>query len=132
MYFCREAARQLAERKKGSIVLTASIAGVGAKAGSLAYSSSKAAVINFTRGLALDLGDHNVRANAVAPGIIDTPMQKKRTPEQLAAVVSRAGLKRQGTAEEVANVALFLLSDLSSYVSGHTIVVDGGLTANYS
>ncbi|MBU3739803.1 MAG: SDR family oxidoreductase [Rhodoferax sp.] len=130
MYFCRAAARHLARRRSGAIVNMASIAGLVVKENRTAYAASKAAVINLTRALAVDLGGHGVRVNAVAPGIIDTPLQTN--PNFRQSVEGRAPLGRVGTAEEVASVVLFLLSDLSGYITGETIVVDGGLTARYN
>ena len=130
LYFCRAAARHLAEANKGGAIVTmASIAGLKAKRGRVAYVSSKAAV-NMTRALAIDLGDLGVRVNSVAPGIIDTPMQQKTAAGTLDSI-DRTPLKRMGTATEVANVVLFLLSDMASFVTGETIVVDGGLTTRY-
>jgi len=131
MYFCRAAARQLAEAKQGSMVLTASLAGLKAKASRTAYASSKAAVINLTRALALDLGPYGVRVNAVAPGMIDTPMQQAKPPEVRQAVCDSTPLGRYATADEVAKVMLFLLSDMASFITGETVVVDGGLSAKY-
>jgi len=130
LYFCRAAARQLTEAKRGAIVTMASIAGLAAKPNRVAYNASKAAVINLTRALALDLGGFGVRVNGIAPGIIDTPLQLKNANFQQP-VIEKAALGRVGTPEEIANVVLFLLSDLSSYITGETIVVDGGLTARY-
>jgi len=130
LYFTRAAARHLTQRKGGALVLMASIAGLMAKESRVGYASSKAAIINMTRALALDLGTYGIRVNAVAPGIIATPLQTNPSFQQCAA--ERTALKRIGTADEIANATLFLLSNLSSYVTGHTLVADGGLTANYA
>ena len=130
MYFCRAAARHMVEGKRGSIVTMASIAGLMARENRIAYGSSKAAIINLTRGLALDLAGFGVRVNAVAPGVIDTPFQT--TPNFRQSINERAPLKRPGTPDEIANAVLFLLSDLASYITGEALVVDGGLTAQYS
>ena len=132
MYFCRDAVQQMAASKKGSIVTTASLAGLSAKARRIAYSASKAGVVNLTRAMALDLGSLNIRANAVAPGIIDTPIQARKSAAERQAAVERIALGRTGSADEIAKVVLFLLSDWASYVSGETIIVDGGLMARYS
>jgi 3-oxoacyl-[acyl-carrier protein] reductase len=130
-YFCRAAARQMADVRRGAIVAMASVAGLRAKRERVAYASSKGAVVNLTRALALDLGAFGVRVNAVAPGIIQTPMQEKTSAESLENSRRRTALGRLGTAEEVSNLVLFLLSDLASYVTGETVVVDGGLMARY-
>jgi 3-oxoacyl-[acyl-carrier protein] reductase len=129
MYFCRAVARQLAERKSGSIVTIASIAGLSATKDRVSYAASKAAVINLTRALAVDLGGLGVRANAVAPGVIDTPMQD-RNRATLHATSEGVPLKRIGTADEVANAAVFLLSDLASYITSATLVVTAALRPN--
>lgn len=132
MYLCRAASRHLAERRAGSVVNVASIAGLMAKPSRVAYTSSKAAVIQLTRALALDMGTYGVRINAVAPGIVSTPMQEQNPQHAVQAVAARSALQRVGMPAEVANAVLFLLSDLASYVTGHTLTVDGGVTINYS
>lgn len=130
MYFCRAAARHMAEAKRGSIVNIASIGGLSARESRVSYVASKAAMINMTRAMAIDLGGFGVRVNAVAPGVIDTPIQN-RNRGTFQNITERVALKRIGTPNEVANVTLFLLSELASYVTGSTIVVDGGMTASY-
>ena len=131
MYFCRAAARHLAGRHSGAIVVLASIAGVMAKPQRAAYTASKTALIGLTRALALDLGPLGVRVNGIAPGVIETPLQKINAGPTLDAVRQKAALQRLGTPDEIANVTLFLLSELASYMTGETVVVDGGLTARY-
>ena len=132
LYTCRAAARQMAEQRRGVIVTTASIAGILVKQDRVAYSASKAAVIHLTRALALDLGSFGIRVNSVAPGVVDTPMQKDKPSATVTALAERSALKRLAAPDEIANVVLFLLSHLASYITGHTIVADGGLTIRYS
>jgi 3-oxoacyl-[acyl-carrier protein] reductase len=131
MYFCRAAARHLAEAKRGSIVTMASLAGLKSKKSRVSYASSKAAVINMTRSLALDLGRLGIRVNAVAPGFINTQMQQMKPAAELQATIDKVPLGRIGDPDEIAKVVLFLLSDLASYVTGETIVTDGGVMAQY-
>ena len=132
MYFCRAAARQMSEAKRGAIVTTASIAGLMVKPERIAYTSSKAAVVNMTRSMAVDLGSYNIRVNAVAPGVIETAMQKDKPAAVLQATRERVPLERLGAGDEIAKVVLFLLSDMASYITGQTIVADGGLTLRYA
>jgi NAD(P)-dependent dehydrogenase (short-subunit alcohol dehydrogenase family) len=131
MYFCRAAARQLVEHRQGAIVTIGSIAGLMVKPNRVAYTSSKAAVIQMTRALALDLGPLGVRVNGVAPGVIDTPMLQLNPQSYRQTMSEKAALQRLGTPDDIAKVTLFLLSDLASFVTGHTIVADGGLTIRY-
>ena len=129
---CRAAARQMVEHRRGAIVTMGSISGIRVKESRVAYSASKAAVIHMTRALALDLGTFGIRVNGVAPGVVDTPIQKANPAAAVAALADRSALKRLATPDEIANVVLFLLSELSSYITGHTIVADGGLSNRYT
>lgn len=131
MYFCRAAARQLADSgRAGSIVTISSLGGLAARQNRVSYVASKAALINLTRAFALDLGHLGIRVNSVAPGLIDTPIQSNNQ-DRFRELAETVPLRRIGTPDDVAKVALFLLSDLAGYVSGTTVVVDGGLVARY-
>jgi 3-oxoacyl-[acyl-carrier protein] reductase len=130
-YFSRAAARQLAEAKRGSIVMMGSLAGLRAKESRITYTASKAAVINMARTLALDLGRFGVRVNAVAPGYVNTSMQQKKPAAVLQESIDKVPLGRIADPDEIAKVVLFLLSDMASYVTGETIVTDGGVMAKY-
>ena len=133
-YACSAAWPHLIARGGGSIINTGSISGVAAMPdtpGSIAHATTKGAVIAMTRELALEGGPHNIRANTISPGIIDSPA----TADQLAHGSFREDhlaslmLRRIGTAEDVAGVALFLASDESSWVTGANLIVDGGFSA---
>jgi NAD(P)-dependent dehydrogenase (short-subunit alcohol dehydrogenase family) len=120
---------------KGSIVCTASVAGLRAGAGPIAYSASKAGVINLVCSSAQDLRGSNIRVNAICPGLIETNMTKpmfdyakQRGSEQKLGQFTP--LERAGQPAEIAAAAVFLASDESSYVNGHALVVDGGLTSS--
>jgi len=121
------AARLMARRKSGSIVNLASIIGRRGNAGQFVYAASKSAVIGATLSAAKELAPSNIRVNAVAPGLIDTAMTKALPAEKRLALESRIGMGRVGTADDVAKTILFLASDLSAYVTGQVIGVDGGL-----
>ena len=111
----------------GSIINISSLTALEGAAGQLAYSASKAAIIGFTKSLAQELGQKNIRVNAVAPGFIDTDLMRQTTPpEYVEEIKSRAALKRLGTAEEIAKFILFLASDMSGFTTGEIIRVDGG------
>jgi 3-oxoacyl-[acyl-carrier protein] reductase len=115
------------KQKSGSIVNMSSVVGVSGNAGQSNYSASKAGIIGFTKSVAKELGSRNIRANAIAPGFILTDMTENLPPDIKSEWINKIPLKRGGTPEDVANVALFLASDLSSYVSGQTIHVCGGM-----
>lgn len=111
----------------GTIINISSIVGVAGNAGQMVYAGTKAAVIGITRSAAKELADKRIRVNAIAPGVIETDLIGELGPEELARLGSRVRLGRLGTAQDVANVALFLASDLSSYVTGEVIGVDGAV-----
>jgi meso-butanediol dehydrogenase / (S,S)-butanediol dehydrogenase / diacetyl reductase len=123
------------ERKSGAVVNVASVAGIRSGAGGNAYSASKAALINFTKTAACDLGTFNIRVNAVCPGLIETGMTKPvfdyaRKADKIGKLGNRCELRRYGTPDEVARAILFLASDEASYITGQAIAVDGGNTAS--
>ena len=115
----------------GAIVNTASISGLYADYGIAAYNAMKAAVVNFTRVVAVECAPDGIRCNCVCPGAIDTPLLQRSLsiPGFAAATNAEIPMGRLGTPEEMANVVLFLASDLASYVTGAAFVADGGLTA---
>ena len=121
------ASRLMARSGGGSIVNVSSIIGVVGNTGQVAYGGSKAAVIGMTRSAAKELAPKQIRVNAVAPGFIDTDMAHQLPPELYAERVASVKMGRVGTPEDVANVILFLASDLSAYVTGQVIGVDGGM-----
>lgn len=125
------AGRYMVARKKGSIINVASIAGPVGLPLTASYTASKAGLIGLTKVLAIDWAPHNVRVNAIAPGFIATPANAtlRADPAARNAVEAKTPLGRFGEAEEVAAVAVFLASRASSYVTGETILVDGGWVA---
>jgi 3-oxoacyl-[acyl-carrier protein] reductase len=135
-YLCSQAASKImVERKKGNIINIASISGMRAVPGQFVYGISKAGIIQLTRWLGQELGPHNIRVNAVAPGLIATNLTQhvlEGTPafdekEFHKGFAARTPLGRVGSPEDIANVVLFLASDAAGFVTGQTIVVDGGV-----
>lgn len=119
--------RNMIRKKSGSIINIASIAGIDGDPAQLEYVSSKAAIIGATKKLAIELGKSGVRVNAVSPGIIDTDMAKNIKEGLLQETINKTIMKRMGTSQEVANSVLFFASDLSSYITGQVLRVDGGI-----
>lgn len=114
-------------QRKGSIINMASVVGVHGNAGQCNYAASKAGLIALAKSIAQEMGSKGIRANAIAPGFIETAMTAALPEAVRAEWCKKIPLRRGGTPEDVANVALFLASDLSSYVSGQVIQIDGGM-----
>ena len=133
------AARAMEKQDSGSIINTSSIAAIRTGYGNHIYSASKAGVLQFTRSVAMELGKHNIRANCILPGFIPTPMiaiargvpvevADKKIPVIKESFEGAQPIKRSGSVNDIANAALWLASDESSFVSGHALVIDGGVT----
>lgn len=127
IYHMQYASRLMMKQKSGSIVNVSSIIGRTGNAGQTVYGASKAAVIGATYSAAKELAPYNIRVNAVAPGFIETDMTKQLSEEKYDQRLSEIKMGRIGKPEEVANTIMFLASDLSSYVTGQVIGVDGGM-----
>ena len=119
--------RVFLKQRNGSIINISSIVGVKGNAGQANYAASKAGMIGFTKSIALELGSRNIRANAIAPGFIETEMTDKLDDAVIEQWRAGIPLKRGGTPEDVANACLFFASDLSSYITGQVLLVDGGM-----
>jgi 3-oxoacyl-[acyl-carrier protein] reductase len=115
------------KQKSGSVINMSSVVGVSGNAGQSNYSASKAGILGFTKSVSKEVGSRNIRVNAIAPGFILTDMTDKLPEDVKTEWTNKIPLRRGGTPEDVANTALFLASDLSSYVSGQTIHVCGGM-----
>jgi 3-oxoacyl-[acyl-carrier protein] reductase len=119
--------RTMLKQRKGSIINMSSVVGVKGNAGQTNYAASKAGMIGFTKSVALELGSRNIRCNAIAPGFIETEMTQKLEEKTVQAWRDAIPLKRGGTPEDIANACLFFASDLSAYVTGQVLNVDGGM-----
>ncbi len=129
MLAARAVLRPMMAKKRGSIVALTSVAGVRPSPGQAAYSASKGGIHALVRTLAVEVGKYGIRVNSLAPGIIDAGMVKATAPARIQQTLAHVPLGRLGEAREVARTATFLLSDDASYVTGHTLLVDGGLGA---
>ena len=125
--YCHAATPQMMRQRSGSIIAMSSIVGIAGNAGQINYAASKAGIIGLVKSLGKELGSRNIRVNAIAPGFIITDMTMAMPESAREEVTKMIPMRRCGEAEEVAKVALFLASDLSSYVSGQVISVNGGM-----
>ena len=123
---CKEAAKVMREQNNGRIVNISSRAWLGNNRGQSNYTASKAGIIGLTRVLALELGKYNVNVNAVAPGLIDTPLTKNLPKKVIEKLIEAQPTKKIGKPKDIANVVSFLLSDESDFITGQIIHVDGG------
>ena len=119
--------RPMLKQRSGSIINMSSVVGVKGNAGQTNYAASKAGIIGFSKSVALELGSRNIRSNVIAPGFIETEMTAKLDDQKVAEWRSAIPLKRGGTPKDIANACVFLASDLSLYVTGQTLNVDGGM-----
>ncbi|MFA0960448.1 3-oxoacyl-[acyl-carrier-protein] reductase [Roseivirga sp. BDSF3-8] len=123
----KAATRTFMKQKSGSIINMTSVVGISGNAGQANYSASKAGIIGFTKSVALELGSRNIRSNAIAPGFIETEMTGQLDEKTMEGWMQNIPLKRPGKPEDVAALTVFLGSDMSSYISGQVIQVDGGM-----
>jgi 3-oxoacyl-[acyl-carrier protein] reductase len=124
-FFCTfHAARYMIKQRSGKIVTVSSIVGLGGNPGQIVYATTKAGLIGMTKSFAKELGPRGIRVNAIAPGLVDTEMTEGI---DRGAIIKDIPLRKIGSPDEVAGVILFLCSDLSAYVTGQVVVVDGGL-----
>ena len=119
--------RTMLKQRKGSIINMSSVVGVKGNAGQSNYAASKAGIIGFSKSVALELGSRNIRSNVIAPGFIETEMTAKLDEKTVDVWRNAIPLKRGGSPEDIANACVFLASDLSAYVTGQTLNVDGGM-----
>ena len=123
----KAATRTLMKQKSGSIINLTSVVGIRGNAGQANYAASKAGIIGFTKSVALELGSRNIRSNAIAPGFIETEMTGELDAKVVEEWKQSIPLKRSGSPDDVANCAVFLASDLSRYITGQVLQVDGGM-----
>lgn len=124
---CQIVSNDMIRKRSGSIINMTSIVGLHGGAGQVNYAASKGGLVAFSKSLAKETGSRGVRVNCIAPGFIDTDMTRAVKEDVRAAWVEQIPLKRAGQPEDIANAALFLASDLSTYITGQTLGVDGGM-----
>lgn len=125
--YSKAVAKPMMRNRGGSIINISSVVGISGNAGQTNYAASKSGIIGFTKSYAKELASRNIRANVIAPGYITTEMTDQLDEDILATIENETPLNRAGDAEEVASTVLFLASDLSTYITGETIRVDGGM-----
>lgn len=126
-YCCKAVVRKMIPEKRGKIVNISSVSGIIGTSGQTNYAATKGGMISFTKSLARELGPFNIHVNAVAPGLIESEVLSKMPKEKVQAIVKSSSLERMGRPEEVARAVLFLASEHSSYITGQTLIVDGGI-----
>jgi 3-oxoacyl-[acyl-carrier protein] reductase len=125
--YSKLAMKPMMAQRAGRIINISSVVGINGNPGQANYVASKAGVIGFTKSIAKEVASRNITVNAIAPGFIGTDMTNKLNDKQKEAIISQIPLKRIGAPEDVANAVLFLASDMAKYITGQTLVVDGGL-----
>ncbi len=128
-YLCQAVIRPMIKARSGKIINIASVIGLTGNPGQVNYAASKLGLIGLTRSLAKEVGARGICVNCIAPGFFETPMTEKLSEKQQAALLERIPLKRLGDPKEIAQAALFLASDLSNYITGQVLTVDGGMLA---
>lgn len=123
----KAATKHMMRAKTGTIINMTSVVGIKGNAGQANYAASKSGIIGFTKSVALELGSRNIRSNAIAPGFIETEMTGELDQNVVDGWKQAIPLKRAGTVEDIANAAVFLASDQSSYITGQVLQVDGGM-----
>jgi 3-oxoacyl-[acyl-carrier protein] reductase len=124
---CKTVIRKMIPQRKGKIINISSISGILGTSGQTNYAATKGGVISFTKALAREVGPFNIHVNAVAPGLIESDVVSRMPKEKVEAITKSSSLGRIGKPEEVAQVVLFLSSEQSNYITGQTIIVDGGI-----
>ena len=126
-YCCKTVIRKMIPQRRGKIINISSISGILGTSGQTNYSTTKGGIISFTKSLARELGSFNIHVNAIAPGLIESEVISKMPKEKVEAIIKSTSLGRIGKPEEVAQAVLFLASEQSDYITGQTIIVDGGI-----